>query len=89
MKKTGGDAGDHKTKCSFTYTVKAFPEESGAADLETGFDPTKDPSKFQRPEIGKMKEADFGLAGFDKDGKVMIAWCNEVIEAKACKTKDD
>ena len=89
MKKTGGDAGDHKTKCSFTYDVKLFPEESGASALETGLDPTKDPSKFQRPEIGKMKEATFGTATVDDNGKLVIVWCNEVMVAKACKTKDD
>jgi len=88
MRKTGGSAGDHNTKCSFTYTVKAFPEESGAPDLETGLDPTSNPSKYQRPEIGRMKEATFGLACFDGDGRLVIAWCNEVMVAKACKTGD-
>ena len=89
MKKTGGDAGDHQNQCSFTYTVKAFPEESGAPDLETDLDPAKDPSKCQRPEIGNMKEATFGTAAVDGDGKLVIVWCNEVLSVKACKTKDD
>lgn len=89
LKKTGGEAGDHKKECSFTYEVKAFPEESGAAALETGLDPTKDPSKYQRPELGKMKEANFGMATYNEDGKLALVWCNEVPTVKACKTKDD
>ena len=88
MKKTGGAAGDHQTKCSFIYEVRAFPEESGAAALETGFDPSKEPSKHQRPDIGRMKEATFGLASADADGKLVIAWCNEVMEVRACQSKD-
>lgn len=89
LKKSGGEAGDHKKKCTFKYDVKAFPEESGASALETGLDPTSDPSKVQRPEIGKMKEATFGLATYDDEGKIVLVWCNEVFEVKSCNDEEE
>ena len=84
LSKTGGDAGDKNSSCTFTYNVKAFPDDSGAETLASGLNPAASPSKYRRPSIGKMREADFGIAAFDKNGKAFIVWCNEVLVLKSC-----
>jgi hypothetical protein len=89
LKKTGGEAGDHKKACSFTYEVREFPDDSGADPLEHNLNPTGNRSMFQRPSIGRMTEATYGMATHDDKGKLMLVWCNEVLELMACESEDE
>ncbi|MCL2001637.1 MAG: hypothetical protein FWG74_09395, partial [Planctomycetes bacterium] len=89
LEKTSGDAGDHRNQCSFKYTAYPYPKTSGAEQLGTGIDPNANDSPFRRWKLGKMKEANFGLAlygeGSGGDPKVLLAWCNEIPEVASCE----
>ena len=87
LKKSGGEAGDHETRCSFTYNVHEFPDSSGST-LAENIDPNANDKYYRRPDYGKFKEANFGLALYDEDGELKIAWCNEVIVTKSCSSSD-
>jgi hypothetical protein len=87
LKKTGGEAGDHESQCSFVYDVYEFPDTGGAA-LAQSVDPNAEDKFFRRPGLGKYKEANFGLAIYDEDDELKIAWCNEVIVTKSCSSSD-
>ena len=82
LEKTGGEAGDHESQCSFTYDVCEFPDTGGVA-LAESINPNDD-NFYRRLSLGKMKAANFGLALFDENSNLKIAWCNEVMETKSC-----
>jgi hypothetical protein len=88
LDKTGGSAGDHQNQCSFVYTAYPFPRTSGADPLDTGINPNAGDSPFRRWALGKMQEANFGLALYGEGSggtpKLLLAWCNEVPVVGAC-----
>jgi hypothetical protein len=87
LEKTGGEAGDHESQCDFIYDVYDFPDTSGSA-LAQDVDPNSD-DLYRRTDLGKYKEANFGLALYDENNELKIAWCNEVMETKSCSSSDD
>ena len=86
MENVTGGAGDHESQCDFKYDVFEFPK-SGEA-LEKYVDPTSG-DYYKRPEFVKMKEATFGIAFWDENNELKIAWCNEVMETKSCSSEND
>jgi len=87
LENVGGDAGDHESQCSFTYDVYDFPDTGGPA-LAQDLDPNSD-DFYRRPDLGKFREANFGLAMYDANNELKIAWCNEVMETKSCSSDEE
>jgi hypothetical protein len=89
LDQTGGSAGDHQNQCSFTYSAYPFPRSSGGDALGTGINLNASDSPYRRWKLGKMKEANFGLAlygeGSGGNPRLLIAWCNEVPEVASCE----
>ena len=91
VKKDGGDAGNAKTKCSFTYTVMSLDlvvlQKNSDGDDATGMYP-----EFNlRGEIGKMvapADNTLGLAFTDNDGN-MVLWMTGEIPAPIFPPKPD
>lgn len=88
MEKVGGEPGDHENQCDFKYDIYDFPKNGGDNPIEKTFDLNGENSRFKRPELGKFKEADFGIALWDGD-KLNIVWCNEVMAVKSCSNSDE
>jgi hypothetical protein len=53
--------------------------------LAQGADPVSDPHKWQRPSVGWMIEATFGIARFDDQGDLVLTWINEMVEQEKCE----
>jgi len=85
LTKKGGNAGDANGPCSFTYTLATYPNEVTIESDQVADD--NDQVLMQRWPIGKMKEAKIGLATVNKDGKIVLVWCDETPDFKKCPDK--
>ncbi|MCL2120166.1 MAG: hypothetical protein FWH27_17260 [Planctomycetaceae bacterium] len=86
LKKSGGEEGDEKKATTWRYDVNhALTDES----LEKDIDPTAKPHQWRRPAIGRMTQATFGYAHFDKDDKLVVGWINETFVLSSCEEEED
>ena len=86
LKKSSGEDGDEKTATTWRYDVShALTEESLVKDI----DPTAKPHQWRRPAIGKMTQATFGYAHYDKDEKLVVGWINETFVLSSCVEEDE
>ena len=74
LTQTGGSNGDKTNAATWTYTVKTL----GDIELATGKSPQQ-----TRPN-GTMTAATRGLAYYDADGSLMLAWAFETPGTGAC-----
>lgn len=92
LEKSSGEEGDATTKCSFKYNVFSLQEDgiSKGEQLASGSDPLSGAQGlYQRSDLGKYKEADYGLAMWvDFSTSVSIIWCNEVYHTTSCSASD-
>jgi len=88
LEKTSGSAGDNANQCSFKYKAFTFPKVSDAEELASDIDVNASDSPYRRWRLGKMQEANFGLAlygeGSGGNPKLLLAWCNEVPDVSTC-----
>ncbi|MDR1493991.1 MAG: hypothetical protein LBT05_14915 [Planctomycetaceae bacterium] len=83
LKRCGGEQGTDKKVASWKYdVVDALTDET----LEENVDPTSSPHQWKRPNVGALLEATFGYAHYDKDGKLVLGWINEIAEQESCTT---
>ena len=47
-------------------------------------DPVASPHQHKRPSVGWMLKATFGMAYYDNDNELSLAWINEVAEQEKC-----
>jgi len=74
-------------KFAFAVAIEEIADGKAVYALLTGVcrvkvDVKNGEHQFARP----MKEANFGLACYDANARLVIVWCNEVPSTKACKT---
>jgi len=79
MEKTGGNAGDATTQCSYTYTIKSV----GGDVLRSDVNPGVSPELYRRPTLGQRLTATAGLATVI-DEVMTIVWCNEADDLESC-----
>ena len=86
LKKSGGEEGDEKTATTWRYDVThAMTDES----LKKDVDPTKSPHQWKRPAIGRMTQATFGYAHFNKKDELVIGWINETFVLSSCVVEEE
>ena len=82
LEQVGGSQGTSTAAASWTYDVKDFCTDE---KLNTSaVTPTTEPHGWQRPTVGQMIKATHGLARFDKDGKPILTWINEIAAQESC-----
>lgn len=84
LTQVGGAQGTDTDPATWTYDVLDPCTEEVLSDSPV--DPTATPHKWQRPSVGQMIEATYGMARFDSDGAVVLTWVNETPEQQACPT---
>jgi len=77
-----GGSGSASEACSYAYHAATYPDDMGVpdADMADGGKP-----RMQRWPAGRMKPAQYGLASWNDDGKVVIFWCDEVPVVDTCE----
>lgn len=82
LEQVAGSQGTSTAPATWTYHVKDFCTDE---KLNAGpVNPTVDPHGWKRPGAGQMIKATRGLARFDKDGRPVLTWINEVADAESC-----
>ena len=79
--KAGGAGGDESSPATWTYHVT---DAILGGLIATFVDPTASPSTWKRPAAGTMSIATAGLAFYDDNGVLALAWINEVAEQEVC-----
>jgi hypothetical protein len=81
MTTDGGADGDDTTAATWTYTLAEFA--SPGLVLAEDVDIDADPHYWQR-DIGPVAAATRGIISFDRDGILVLVWCNELPDSGLC-----
>lgn len=83
-----GSSGDDTTQCSYTYSIWDANTGKVIDNSVFGSDPTAW-GIYQRPNLGPLEAATFGLVKFNKlvptgGASAQVIWCNETLIVEAC-----
>ena len=83
MEQVGGTDGDDTTEASWTYDIFALGRDEDEDALFEAEDIADAPHLWTR-DIGPMEVATTGIMAYERDGTLVLVWCNERPESGLC-----